>query len=133
MNPNKYFITASSDIIKKRANFLIEKGFVLQNEDEFIVRYSSNLYLFEIVFERFDDISDVTIRFLEKNKSFSMNWVLRVFSEVNYNDYMINKKDKLINVLGLLNFIEDYFDNVTNIDFCESMMGKVEGFLKKRI
>ncbi|MDF2487089.1 MAG: hypothetical protein K0R46_3257 [Herbinix sp.] len=133
MNSIKHFITASSDIIKKRANFLIEKGFVLQNEDEFIIHYSSNLCLVEIVFERFDDISDINIRFLEKNKSYSISWILRVFEEVNYNDYMINKKDKLINVLGLLNFIEDYFENVTDIVFCESMMGKVEDFPKKRI
>jgi len=41
MDPKTYYITASSEIIKKRAEFLEQKGFELYDEDEFSIIYRS--------------------------------------------------------------------------------------------
>lgn len=129
----KYFITESADIIKKRANFLLKKGTKLKDENEFNIEYSSDSLSISIVFERYADASDISIRFIKENKSFSVGWIVRVYDDIEFNDYVINKKDKLINVLGLLNFIEDYYEKVTDINFCEDMMLKVDDFIKNRI
>lgn len=129
----KYFITESADIIKKRANFLLKKGTKLKDENEFNIEYSSDSLSISIVFERYADASDISIRFIKENKSFSVGWIVRVYDDIEFNDYVINKKDKLINVLGLLNFIEDYYEKVTDINFCKDMMLKVDDFIKNRI
>ena len=39
MDPKTYYITASADIIKKRAKFLEEKGFEFYSEDEYSIVY----------------------------------------------------------------------------------------------
>ena len=85
-----------------------------------------------IIFDRYSDSSDIKIRFIDKNKSFSIGWMLKVNEEVKYNDYMINKVDKLINVLGLLNFIEDYYEQIIDIPFCEKMMIRARDYLEAK-
>ena len=132
MDPVQYFITDSADIIKKRAIFLERKGFKLIEENEFILEYSLENIIISIIFDRYSDSSDIKIRFLDKNKSFSIGWILKVNEKVKYNDYMINKVDKLINVLGLLNFLEDYYGQIIDITFCECMMIKVRDYLEKQ-
>ena len=57
MDPKTYYITASSEIIKKRAEFLEQKGFELYDEDEFSITYRSygkNIEV-SIDFERYSD------------------------------------------------------------------------------
>ena len=132
MNPLKYFITDSADIIKKRARFLEMRGFKLIEENEFILEYSVENIIISILFDRYADSSDIKIRFIGENKSFSIGWMLKVNEEVQYNDYMINKVDKLINVLGLLNFLEDYYDQIIDINFCENMLIKTRDYLEKQ-
>ena len=39
MDPKTYYITESSEIIKKRAEFLEQKGFELYAEDEYSIVY----------------------------------------------------------------------------------------------
>ena len=57
MDPKTYYITASSEIIKKRAEFLEQKGFELYDEDEFSITYRSYEKNIEVSidFERYSD------------------------------------------------------------------------------
>lgn len=129
MNPIKYYIADSADIIKKRSKFLIEHGFKLICENEFSIIYENEIISFGIVFERYSEHSDINIRFLKENKSFSVGWIIRMYDSVDFNDYLLNKPDKLITVLGSLNFIEEHYDKVIDINFCEKMISRVQDFL----
>ena len=58
MDPKTYYITASADIIKKRAKFLEEKGFEFYSEDEHSIVYRNfekNIQI-SVFFERYSDM-----------------------------------------------------------------------------
>jgi hypothetical protein len=93
-------------------------GFRLVEEDDYIIRYLWANIRICIVFEPRDSNSDLNIRFIRENKSFSIGWIACVFNEEESANYLLNKNDKLLKVLELLTFLEKYHTEILNLEFC---------------
>lgn len=129
MDPKTYYITESSEIIKKRAEFLEQKGFELYAEDEYSIIYRSYEKNIEvsIYFERYSD-TDGGVNFSfgfppARRKSFSVHScdVVTRYHNNDFFDYRKIIKTKLDCVMKDLDFLEEHFEECMDLNYCEKM------------
>ena len=128
MDPKTYYITASADIIKKRAKFLEEKGFEFYSEDEHSIVYRNfekNIQI-SVFFERYSDMGIISISFgfPPGRRKYFFVWVLDVVNRYHNNDFFDYRKilkTKLDHVMRDFDFLENHFEKCMNLSYCEKM------------
>ncbi len=126
------YITSHVEAIKQRALFLKKKGFSLIEVSEFIMKFScEKCCLIEIYYGRYTDNPNVFIRFENKGEipeQYGVEWLrtLERFQSEEKFQKNNNKVDKLIAIFSLLDYLEQNFDNVTDIEYCRVANQKIE-------
>lgn len=109
-------------LILKNTEFLFKKGFIIIDEDSYCLIYSNGKVNFSIFYERYEEASDISVKFIKENESFSVGWISRIMDK----NKQVNYKQKMENIFYLLKFIEQNYNSVTNIHVCKRVMGEVE-------
>ena len=129
MDPKTYFITASADIIKKRAKFLEEKGFEFYSEDEYSIvyrNYEKNIQI-SVFFERYSDTQsgiNISFGFPPKYRKSFYVWVFDVVNRYHNNDFFDYRKvlkTKLDHVMRDFDFLENHFEECMDLNYCEKL------------
>lgn len=102
-------------IIKARAQFLETFGYKLVYEDAHNMRYSNNEIEFDIFSEPYEDWSDIEIKFLKQNEGFYLGWITNCNPSV---PKLYGTENLAKQTLLYLEYIETYYDKLTNIAFC---------------
>lgn len=100
------------EIIKETAKFLENLGYT-RTEDRYSVKYTLNDICISIVYPPNSDESEVNIRFIKKNKVFSVGWIAFVRENIKGNG------ERITNVKELLNYIENHYFQILDYQFCE--------------
>ena len=109
----------------KVAFFLVDKGYIVSH-NEHCVTYTQGIRNFRILFEPYSDISSVSIFFLDKNEEFNIGWIAFVRENIN-----ANPRKRLDNIIILLDYIDNHYEDVTNYQFCKESEILVEEFISK--
>lgn len=64
-------------LILKNTEFLFKKGFIIIDEDSYCLIYSNGKVKFSIFYERYEEASDISVKFIKENESFSVGWISR--------------------------------------------------------
>ncbi|EAG7022397.1 hypothetical protein BJN12_11240 [Listeria monocytogenes] len=115
----------SKEIILKKSEFLFHNGFKLIEITDAVITFSNKKLAFVIGYERYDNVSNVNIKFLEESEMFNLGWI--AFVRRNQTPLPQNKLD---NILELLDYAEKNYAKVTNLQFCQESREMVENFLK---
>lgn len=130
MDPKTYYITASADIIKKRAKFLEEKGFEFCSEDEYSIEYRNYEKNIEvsICFERYSDSGSVWLEYTDgfppKHRKIFSIYSFDVVNRYHNNDFFDYRnilKTKLDCVMKYLDFLEEHFEECMDLSYCEKI------------
>lgn len=133
MKADDIYITNYVDIIKQKASFLETKGFSVMDVSEFIISYNrQNSCSIRIYYGRYDDLPEVSVRFENKGlkpEQYSLGWFINL-KKLEAGDKDIFQKeglkvDKLTAIFSLLEYLEDNFDDITNVDFCRVTNNKI--------
>ncbi|EAF1857333.1 hypothetical protein ACTZ8G_000593 [Listeria monocytogenes] len=116
----------SKEIILKKSEFLLHNNLKLIEITDFTITFSNKKIAFVIGYERYDNVSNINIKFLEENEMFNLGWI--AFARRNQTPLPQNKLD---NILELLNYAEKNYSKVTNLQFCQESRGMIEDFLKE--
>ncbi|MCD2253114.1 hypothetical protein [Listeria marthii] len=116
----------SKEIILKKSEFLLHNGFKLIEITDAVITFSNKKLAFVIGYERYDNVSNVNIKFLEENEIFNLGWI----AFVRRNQTLL-PQNKLDNILELLDYAERNYAKVTNLQFCQDSREMVEEFLKE--
>lgn len=108
--------------ILEHANFLFMMGYKLINQDAHGFVFANNKFQFIIFYERRQDASDITIRFMKENETFSIGWL----SFIDDKNKCVDIQQKLDNIVYLLEFIKQNYNQVTDISFCRTTMKEAE-------
>ncbi len=128
--------------IRNKSSFLEEKGFSMINIDEYIIEYAyKNTCLIEIYYGRYSDTADVCIRFenseLSRPEQYSLGWIRNMIRFETGEKDIFGKfgetANKLANIISLLEFLNDNFDNATNIEFCRKIQRKINKNFEKGV
>ena len=92
--------------ILEHANFLFMMGYKLINQDAHGFVFANNKFQFIIFYERRQDASDITIRFMKENETFSIGWLSFIDDK--------NKSMKFVVVKPYVNFKN--IDDVTIVE-----------------
>ena len=99
--------------IREAAEFLEKLGYI-RSEDEYSIEYYSlDSICINIVYPPYEKESDVNIRFIKKNKAFSIGWIALVRENVR------GSEDRLENVKKLLKYIEEHHSQITDYRYCK--------------
>ncbi len=109
----------------KSANFLNDKGYARKIEES-TISFLGDRVNFIITFERYSDVSDILIKFVQKNEIYSVGWIACVRSGLS-----INPHQRLENVLALLSYIRENYSSVTNRDYCKESDLLIKDFIEK--
>lgn len=110
--------------IKQAAEFLVDMGYYLK-EDNYSVHYSLNNVRFSIVYPPDSAESDVYVRFIDKNLTFSVGWISLV------RDGIPGKTDKLDNVKELLKYVKEKYCCLVDDSFCVASDQLIERYIQK--
>ncbi|TYV05616.1 hypothetical protein [Listeria monocytogenes] len=116
----------SKEIILKKSGFLLHNGFKLIGITEATITFSNKKIAFIIGYERYDNVSNINVKFLEENEMFNLGWI----AFVRRNQTPL-PQSKLDNILELLDYAEKNYDKVTNLQFCQESREMVKDFLKE--
>lgn len=109
-------------IVLSNATFLLKKGFTMAVNDNTII-YSNSKNQIIITFESYSDIS---IKFIEKNEIFSVGWIACVRKNLK-----IDPHERLSNILKLLIYIKENYNDLTQLSFCRDSNNLVDDFINK--
>ena len=109
--------------IIEAAKFLEDKGYT-KSMDDYSVIYSNKVIEFIIGYERYDVTCDINIRFIKQNKFYVVGWIAVVRSDLNVDVYKGIK-----NLLLLLSYIKDNYDNLIQMDYCEESRKLIAAYL----
>ncbi|EAW7133736.1 hypothetical protein FG269_04515 [Listeria monocytogenes] len=116
----------SKEIILKKSEFLLHNNFKLIEITDANITFSNKKNAFVIGYERYDNVSNINIKFLEENEMINLGWI--AFVRRNQTPLPQNKLD---NILELLDYAEKNYAKVINLQFCQESRGMVEDFLKE--
>ncbi|EAC3780096.1 hypothetical protein JH55_04590 [Listeria monocytogenes] len=116
----------SKEIILKKSGFLLHNGFKLIGITDATITFSNKKIAFIIGYERYDNVSNINVKFLEENEMFNLGWI----AFVRRNQTPL-PQSKLDNILELLDYAEKNYDKVTNLQFCQESREMVKDFLKE--
>ena len=111
--------------ILQNANFLVKMGYTVEVND-YIIVYSRPENQIIITFEPYSDVSDMSIKFLEKNEFFSIGWIVFVQS-----DLKLNVHKRLDNILSLLNYLSQNYESITDYNYCLESNKLIDDFIDK--
>jgi hypothetical protein len=113
------------EIIMKEAEFLLGLGYELKTTDNYSVVYSNGKYEISAYYEKYGDHAGVNVFFPKENKSFPIGniAVVRGIIEPGF-------ISKLKNVLRLLAFVKDYYNKITDLNYCIESGRMVTEYLK---
>jgi hypothetical protein len=114
------------------SEFLMDQGFKLDAVEDYSICLYLNNIKFDLFYERYEHMSDVHIQFITNNKSYSVGWILAIYCEENNIQCKLDRSNKLKNILAILEFIKENYNNVISQYYCETMMKKVEDFIIKK-
>lgn len=133
MQENDIYITNHIDAIKQKANFLETKGFSVVEVSEFIINYANQDNCFIVIYYgRYDDEPEISVRFENKGlipEQYSLGW-FRNMKKFEAGEKATVKRtgakvDKLTAIFSLLEYLQDNFDDITDIDFCRRTRKKI--------
>ncbi|MBC1546076.1 hypothetical protein HCJ27_03055 [Listeria sp. FSL L7-1435] len=116
----------SKEIILKKSEFLFHNGFKLIEITDATITFSNKKIAFIIGYERYDNVSNINVKFLEENEMFNLGWI----AFVRRNQTPL-PQSRLDNILELLDYAEKNYDKVTNLQFCQESREMVKDFLKE--
>ncbi|EDN7503193.1 hypothetical protein GPZ17_13475 [Listeria monocytogenes] len=116
----------AKEIILKKSEFLLHNNFKLIEITDATITFSNKKIAFVIGYERYGNVSNINIKFLEENEMFNLGWI--AFVRRNQIPFPQNKLD---NILELLDYAEKNYAKVINLQFCQESRGMVEDFLKE--
>lgn len=99
------------DKIKRIAEFLENFGYT-RTENQYSINYTMDDICIYIVYPPNSDESDVNIRFIKKNKVFSVGWIALVRGGVK------ESNEKFMNVKDLLKYVENHYQQIIDYQFC---------------
>jgi len=112
-----------SNLVLNNAVFLLKKGYTVAINDNMIV-YSNPENQIIITFEPYSDVSDMNIKFIEKNEVFSIGWIAFVQKSLKSNPH-----ERLENVLKLLRYVEENYDDITKYNYCVESNKLIDEFI----
>ncbi|EBF5152528.1 hypothetical protein FH008_15525, partial [Listeria monocytogenes] len=65
----------SKEIILKKSEFLLHNNFKLIEITDATITFSNKKIAFVIGYERYDNVSNINIKFLEENEMFNLGWI----------------------------------------------------------
>lgn len=140
MQVNENYITNHVETIKQKGLFLEKKGFEIAKINEYSIKYShKDICSIEIYYGRYSDAAEVYVRFenngVSRPEQYSIGW-LRNIKKFEAGEKDIFKKtgekiDKIADIFSLLGYLEDNYDDITNIQFCRKMQNKINENFKK--
>ncbi|HAC1157109.1 TPA: hypothetical protein ACGXI1_002821, partial [Listeria monocytogenes] len=110
----------AKEIILKKSEFLLHNNFKLIEITDATITFSNKKIAFVIGYERYDNVSNINIKFLEENEMFNLGWI--AFVRRNQIPFPQNKLD---NILELLDYAEKNYAKVINLQFCQESRGMV--------
>ncbi|TXG23800.1 hypothetical protein FVE09_14830, partial [Listeria monocytogenes] len=63
------------EIILKKSEFLLQNNFKLIEITDATITFSNKKIAFVIGYERYDNVSNINIKFLEENEMFNLGWI----------------------------------------------------------
>lgn len=139
MQENDNLITNHVENIKQEAEFLKKKGYSVEKIGEYTMDYScKDCCKIGIYYGRYTDMPEVSVRFENKSlkpEQYSLGW-FRNMKRFEAGEKDIFKKDgekvdKLTAIFSLLKYLEDNFEDVTDIDFCRKTEKKINQNFEK--
>ena len=106
--------------------FLADKGYIVSC-NEYCVTYTKGIRSFRILFEPYSDISSVSIFFKDNNEEFNIGWIAFVRENIN-----ANPRKRLDNIIILLDYINNHYEDITNYQFCKESEILVKEFISKK-
>lgn len=106
----------SKEIILKKSEFLLHNNFKLIKITDFTITFSNKKSAFVIGYERYDNISNINIKFLEENEMFNLGWI--AFVRRNQTPFPQNKLD---NILELLDYAEKIILKLLTYNFAKKV------------
>lgn len=103
------------EIIKEKAHFLIEKGYILEEGEFLKYKYSDITIQIAYSFQE----AGVGIFFQEPFSFFSIGWLYCYIAPQENKKNMENTTEKIQIVLFELEFLKKNFDKLTKYDFCK--------------
>ncbi|EAC5083174.1 TPA: hypothetical protein ACSY94_03255 [Listeria monocytogenes] len=116
----------AKEIILKKSEFLLHNNLKLIEITDATITFFNKKIAFVIGYERYDNVNNINIKFLEENEMFNLGWI--AFVRRNQTPLPQNKLD---NILELLDYAEKNYSKVINLQFCQESRGMVEDFLKE--
>jgi len=137
MQGDEKYITKYVDNIRLRARFLEQRGFSVVEVSEFIIEYScKDCCLIGIYYGRYSDEADIYIRFETKPpENYDLSW-FRILNEFEEGDNVfgkVEKEDKLTRIYNLLKYLEEHFEEVTDLYFCRNIRRKIHDNFEKGV
>lgn len=115
---------AEREKINRAALFLAKRGYS-KTENPYSIKYKLDNVSIDIVYPPNSAESEVNIRFINKNKVFSVGWIALVRENVT------GSTDKLSNVKELLRYIEIKFFQITDYKFCQESNSLIDQYADK--
>ncbi len=110
--------------IKNVAGFLEELGHI-KTEDQYSINYSLSDICISVVYPPDSEESDVNIRFIRKNKVFSVGWIALVRENIK------GSNDKLVNVKELLKYVKNHYSKIIDYQYCMESNNLVDKYVEE--
>ena len=113
--------------ILEAGKFLEELGYEVEI-GEYSVIYNNGIIRFDADFERYENVCDLDIKFVEQNKHFIIGWIWVVR---NGNQYITTGEcaDKII---MLMEYLKNNYEKVTDIEWCEESREMINTFFERK-
>lgn len=100
--------------IKQEAEFLERLGYIMIDEDSYLIRYRFNNIRIDIVYPTpsGSEMSEVGIHFIKENRSFSIDRIAYV------RDNIKGSPDVLVNVKIVLHYLRENYFSITDYQYC---------------
>jgi hypothetical protein len=141
MLEDNIYITNHVENIKRKSLFFEKDGFSVVEVNEYIIKYLCDYGCsISIYCGRYSDEPEVPVRFENKGarpEQYSIGWFrnLKKFEAGEKNIFKKDgqKGDKLTSIYSLLEYLEENFDNVIDIEFCRTTKKKINENFEKNL
>lgn len=106
----------AKEIILKKSEFLLHNNFKLIEITDATITFSNKKIAFVMGYERYDNVSNINIKFLEENEMFNLGWI--AFVKRNQTPLPQNKLD---NILELLDYAEKIMLKLLTYNFAKTV------------
>ncbi len=125
--PDSYSLACHDvEVIKNAASFLEELGYAYKYHLGGIDYEKSNV-LIRIHGRYHNENADVTVKFIDQNRLFSLTWFICYYNDMNYN---IPEKD-IDHICDLLKLLKERFSKITDFMYCCAVSQQIEEALAK--